>query len=129
MVAYLAILKVFYTTYLFLRIYAMQEIVSKDDFTQKVLKSSKPVLVDFFAEWCGPCKKLAPLLEELSNQKKDQVDMYKLDVDKVGEMAEQYMVQSIPTLIIFKDGKEISKQIGGLSKADLKKWVESNIPN
>ena len=105
----------------------MQEIQTVADFQEKVLKNDKPTLVDFFAPWCGPCKMITPLLEVVSEEKKGQLDIYKLDIDKLPEIATQHMIRSIPALLIFKDGKEIAKQIGAVNKNVLNKWVDENI--
>ena len=89
--------------------------VNYDLFEEKVLKNSKTVLVDFYADWCGPCKMLAPIVEEISNENGD-CDVVKLNVDEAPEIAAKYGVMSIPTLIVFKDGKESGKTIGVQSK-------------
>lgn len=90
--------------------------VTDSDFEEKVLKNDTPVLVDFWAEWCGPCKMAEPVLEELSEEYKDKVLIMKLDVDKNQKSAQDYDVMSIPTTILFKDGKEIGRQIGFAGK-------------
>lgn len=82
------------------------------DFTEKVLKSDKPVLVDFFADWCGPCKAAAPIIDELSETYAGKVTIGKIDVDANQQTAAQYGVMSIPTVILFKDGKEMERKIG-----------------
>ncbi len=82
------------------------------DFEEKVLKSSLPVMVDFFAEWCGPCRMAAPIIDELSETYKDKVVIGKLDVDANVETAAKHGVQSIPTVIMFKGGKEVERKIG-----------------
>ncbi len=82
------------------------------DFGQKVLESDKPVLIDFYADWCGPCKLAAPIVEELAETYKDRVVVGKLDVDENGETAMKYGVMSIPTVIVFKDGKEVERKVG-----------------
>lgn len=85
---------------------------SDSDFEEKVIKSDKPVMVDFFADWCGPCKMAAPIIEELAGVHADKVVIGKLDVDANQESAMKYGVMSIPTVIMFKDGKEVDRQVG-----------------
>ncbi len=86
--------------------------VTDADFEEKVLKNDKPVMVDFYAEWCGPCKMAAPILEELAETYADTVVIGKLDVDESNQMAAEYGVMSIPTVIVFKEGKEVERKIG-----------------
>jgi thioredoxin 1 len=86
--------------------------VSDKDFDEKVLKSKTPVLVDFWAVWCGPCKMAEPVLEELSNDYKDKVIIAKLNVDENQSSSMKYGVMSIPTTVLFKEGKEMGRQIG-----------------
>lgn len=86
--------------------------VDDADFDQKVIKSKLPVLVDFFAEWCGPCKSAAPILEELSKDYSGKVEIAKLDVDESNKIAGEFGVMSIPTVIMFKDGKEVERKVG-----------------
>ncbi|MBD5399947.1 MAG: thioredoxin [Treponema sp.] len=85
------------------------------NFDDEVLKSEKPVLVDFFADWCGPCKMTAPVVEELSNEH-PEYKFCKVNVDSESELASRYGVMSIPTLIVFKDGKAASQSVGAISK-------------
>lgn len=87
------------------------EIKSYEEFKEKVIKSEIPVLTDFFADWCGPCKMLAPLMEELAEQA-DSYAVYKINVDELPELAEEYGVSSIPTIIAFKDGKDVERHVG-----------------
>ena len=98
----------------------MAQIFTDEDFEQEVLKSDKPVLVDFFAEWCGPCKMLAPVIEELAKEYGSKWKIGKLDVDTAYKTAEKYGVQSIPTLLFFKDGKVTDMAMGFQSKEALK---------
>lgn len=97
--------------------------VSQQDFEQEVLKSDKPVLVDFFATWCGPCRALAPILEEFATSQ-DAVKVVKVDVDQAPGVAQAFGVMSIPTLYMIKDGKPVSKSVGMLSKDALKKFSQ-----
>lgn len=91
--------------------------ITDSDFEAQVIKSDKPVMVDFFAEWCGPCKMAAPIIDELSEEYEDKVVIAKLDVDESQQAAMQYGVMSIPTVIVFKDGKEVDRKIGFAGKA------------
>lgn len=91
----------------------MSEVLTSQNFDEKVLKSDKPVLVDFFATWCGPCKRLAPVLDEISEEVKDTAAVYKVDIDQSPDIAAKFRVSSVPTLISFKNG-EIYKQTVGL---------------
>lgn len=87
--------------------------------------STGKVLVDFFANWCGPCKMLSPILEEISEER-TETKIVKVNVDECESLARQFGVMSIPTLILFKDGKEIDKKIGFMSKEDLNEWINNN---
>ena len=98
--------------------------VSDDSFDADVLKSGTPVLVDFWAEWCGPCKALSPLVDELAGEMKDKIKVVKINIDEAPEAPTKYGVRGIPTLMIFKDGKVVETRVGGLPKAQLKQWVE-----
>lgn len=94
-----------------------------DDF-KNLISSDKPVLIDFFATWCGPCKMMHPILEELKSKVGDKVKIVKIDVDQHQDIASQYMIQSVPTLMIFKDGKQLWREAGVHSAADLEKELE-----
>ncbi len=93
-------------------------VITADNFEEEVLKSEKTVLVDFWATWCGPCRMLAPVIEEISEEKQD-IKVCKIDVDEEPELAAEYGIQSIPTLIVFKDGKAVNKSIGVIPKDDI----------
>ncbi|HNZ66803.1 MAG TPA: thioredoxin [Planctomycetota bacterium] len=104
----------------------MKEIKTTEEFQKNVLQNSKTVLVDFYANWCGPCRNIAPIVKEVSQELQDKIDTYKVDIDQAGDLAADYMVQSIPTFIIFKNGQAVDNKIGSMSKSDLIKWVESH---
>ncbi len=99
--------------------------VSDDSFDTDVLKANGPVLVDFWAEWCGPCKTIAPALEEIANDMGDRVSVAKLNIDDNPMTPAKYGVRSIPTLMLFKDGQVAGTKIGALAKSQLVQWVES----
>ena len=93
---------------------------TKDEsFETDVLKSSITTLVDFWAEWCGPCKQIGPILEEISEEKKDQIKIVKLNIDENPETPQRYGVQGIPTLMLFKDGDLIDSKVGSLPKSSV----------
>lgn len=98
--------------------------LNEDNFRQEVLKSEMPVLVDFWAAWCGPCKMVGPIVEELANDYAGKAKVCKLNVDDCGRIAQSYGVMSIPTLILFKDGQEASRIVGFRPKAELAKLLE-----
>ena len=98
-----------------------------ETFDHDVLQSSIPVLLDFWAEWCGPCKMIGPLLNELSEEYEDKVQIVKLNVDENNNTAIKYAVRSIPTLILFKDGQVEAQHIGAAAKGQLKQFLDSNL--
>lgn len=103
----------------------MATIVTDKNFADEVLKSKLPVLVDFFAEWCGPCKMIAPLVEELAGEMAGKALIVKLNVDESMDTAQTYGVMSIPTLIFFKDGKEVDRMVGAMPKDAMQEKLES----
>ena len=103
------------------------EQVNDANFEQDVLKSDKPVLVDFFAVWCGPCRQMLPIADELSQEMVDTVKIVKLDVDEAEQVAAKYDIQSIPTMILFKNGQKVAEHHGACTKAELIDWIKQNI--
>ena len=99
--------------------------VSDQDFTEKVIEADKPVLVDFWAEWCGPCRMVAPIVEELAGEYEGKVDFTKLNVDFNPTVATTFGIRSIPTLLVFKGGKPVDQVIGAVPKAEIKKRLEA----
>lgn len=95
------------------------------DFDREVLQSDLPVLVDFFAEWCGPCKMMAPIVEELAAEFEGRIKIGKCNIDEEMDIAQRYSVMSIPTLIIFKNGEAVDTSVGAMSKDALKNKLES----
>ena len=100
--------------------------LNKENFNETI-GSTKPVLVDYWAEWCGPCKMVAPILEEVAVDLSDKLTIGKVDVDENQELAAQLNIMSIPTLVLFKDGEVIDQAIGALSKAQLLSFLEQHI--
>ena len=103
------------------------EVLNKDDFVEKVINSEKPVLVDFWAEWCGPCKTLAPLVETAAEEFKDDITVCKMDVESNKDTAAEYGIRSIPTLMIFTNGESVGTEIGALTKPQLDEFIRSKI--
>ena len=101
--------------------------VNDENFDTEVLKSSKPIVVDFWAEWCGPCKMIGPILEELAIEMNRKIRIVKIDVDNNNQTAMNYSIRSIPTLIIIKDGVVVAQHIGAASKGQLHSFINQNI--
>ena len=97
------------------------------DFKADVLESDKFVLVDFWAEWCAPCKAIAPSLEEISEEMKDKLKVVKVNVDENPKVSQSYSIRSIPALMIFKNGEKVSEKMGALPKSALQAWVNESI--
>jgi thioredoxin 1 len=102
-------------------------VLTKDNFEQEVLKSEQPILVDFWAPWCGPCRAVAPIMDELAGEFDGKVKIGKINVDDEGELSMKYRVMSIPTIMLFKDGQIAEKVIGARSKDEFSKLIQKNI--
>ena len=100
--------------------------LTTDNFDQEVLQAQQPVLVDFYADWCGPCKMIAPVLEELATELQGVAKIVKVNVDHCPGVASQFKVMSIPTLILFKDGQAVQQTVGFQPKASLLSLIESH---
>jgi len=101
--------------------------VTDSDFNQVVLKADKPVLVDYWAEWCGPCKMIAPVLDDIAVEYADKIIVAKLNIDDNSKTPLTYGVRGIPTLMIFKEGEVEATKVGSLSKTDLAAFIDNNI--
>ena len=99
--------------------------VSDSNFEGEVLQADTPVLVDFWAEWCGPCKAMSPLVDELAGEMSEKLKVVKVNIDESPEAPTKYGVRGIPTFMIFKGGQVIDTRVGGMSKSQLSEWVES----
>ncbi len=98
--------------------------VTTGNFDSEVVQSAVPVVADFWAEWCGPCKMIAPVLRELATQYKDKIKIAKIDVDAQGELAQQFNIVSIPTILVFSKGKVVKQQVGAVPRQALEKMIK-----
>jgi thioredoxin 1 len=101
--------------------------INDSEFKTEVIDSSKPVIVDFWAEWCGPCKTLGPILEKLSDDFHDKLEIKKINIDENPEAPANFGIRSIPTMILFKDGKIVDSKIGVSGEQDIKNWISSKL--
>lgn len=101
--------------------------VTDSDFEEVVLRSEVPVLVDYWAEWCGPCKMIAPVVEEVAGDYKNRLKVCKMDVDNNTETPQKYGIRGIPTLILFKNGEQVGQHVGALSRKQLGEFVDAHI--
>jgi thioredoxin 1 len=101
--------------------------VSDASFQADVLDAKKPVLVDFWAEWCGPCRMIAPALEEIASELKGKVKVAKFNVDENPKISSQLGIRSIPTLMVFKDGKQVAMKTGAGPKSELQRWISASV--
>jgi|TARA_Y100001970_G_scaffold4314_1_gene4997 thioredoxin 1 len=101
--------------------------VTDENFEAEVIKASKPVIVDFWAEWCGPCKMIGPILEEISDEMSDQITIAKHNIDENPNRPTQYGIRGIPTMLLFKDGELKANKVGATTKSNIVSWIKENI--
>lgn len=101
--------------------------VNDENFENEVLQADKPVVVDFWAEWCGPCKQLSPVVDELAADMQDSVKVVKVNIDEAPEAPTKYGVRGVPTLMIFKGGQVVDTRVGGLPKSQLQEWIQGQV--
>lgn len=100
--------------------------INKDNFSSEVLENDKLVLVDFWAEWCGPCKQISPILEEIAQNKANKITIAKINIDENPRIATDYGIRSIPTMLLFKNGELKDTKVGALQKKELDDWIKNN---
>jgi thioredoxin 1 len=101
--------------------------VTDKNFEDEVLQSDKPVVVDFWAEWCGPCKQLSPIVDELAGEMKDRIKIVKINIEDAPETPSKYGVRGVPTLMLFKNGQVVGTRVGGMPKSQLQEWIEGQV--
>ncbi len=101
--------------------------VTDENFDTEVIKSSKPIVVDFWAEWCGPCKMIGPILDEISDEMSDEVSIAKHNIDEEPNTPSKFGIRGIPTMLLFKDGELKSTKVGATPKSDIVSWIKENI--
>ena len=101
--------------------------VTDENFDNEVLKSSKPIVVDFWAEWCGPCKQIGPSLEEISNEMSDQITIAKHNIDNEPNTPTKYGIRGIPTMLLFSGGELKATKVGATTKSNIVSWIKENI--
>ena len=102
-------------------------IVTDENFDTEVLKSEKPIVVDFWAEWCGPCKQIGPVLEEISNEMSDEITVAKHNIDNEPNTPTKYGIKGIPTMLLFKGGELKATKVGATTKSNIVSWIKENI--